>query len=211
MNNSSERRSAVSVLRFAYAPLTVDTVDMITYGEVKDLKDTLISASYTPRMNSASQYAGGQEYDSYVAKAGGTLEIQLPALTASEETDLFGCNEDEASGVVTSNKEDVVPDIMVIYSTQTSKHKVNLYKFPKVKFTNQGEAVTTKNENGITYQAQTLSGNYAALLNTGDEMYSVKSVDPKTPEGKKLIEEWFATAVGGTKLGETKTANEPSV
>lgn len=200
MSNSTERRSAVSVLRFAYAPLTIDSKDMVTYGEVKDLDDTLISAGYTPRMNTASQYAGGQEYDSYVAKAGGTLDIQIPAITASEETDFFGCNKDETTGVVASNKEDVVPDIMVIYSTQTSKHKVNLYKFPKVKFTNQGESVTTKTESGITYQAQTLSGNYAPLLNTGDEMFVIRGVDPKTAEGKKTIDDWFATAVGGTVL-----------
>lgn len=200
MSRSNNRRSAVSVLRFAYVPLVTDSADAIVYGEVKDLHDTLISASYTPRMNTASQYAGGQEYDSYVAKSGGTLEVQIPAITAAEETDLFGCAENEDSGVVTSNKSDVVPNVMVIYSTETSEGNINLYKFPKVKFTNQGESVTTKNENGITYQAPTFSGNYAALLHNGDESYIVRGVNPKTEDGKKFIADWFATAAGGTAL-----------
>lgn len=200
MPRSNNRRSAVTVLRFAYAPLVVDSKDTITYGDVQDLHDTLISASYTPRMNTASQYAGGQEYDSYVAKSGGTLDVQLPAITAAEEKDLFGCAENETTGVVTSNKSDVVPNVMVIYSTETSEGNINLYKFPKVKFTNQGESVTTKNENGVTYQAVTFSGNYAALLYNGDENYIVRGVNPNTAEGKKQILDWFATAAGGTAL-----------
>lgn len=201
---STNRRSAVSVLRFAYATLVTDTKAATTYGDVKDLNDTLISASYSPRMNTASQYAGGQEYDSYVAKSGGTLDVQIPAITAAEETDLFGCAADDASGVVTSNKSDVVPYVMVIYSTETSEGNINLYKFPKVKFTNQGESVTTKTESGITYQSPTFSGNYAALLHNGDEMYNIRGVNPRTAEGKKMIDDWFATAVGGTSLDTTE-------
>ena len=200
MSTSTSRRSAVTVLRFAYAPLVTDSAEAATYGEVKDLHDTLISASYTPRMNTASQYAGGQEYDSYTAKSGGTLAVQIPTITAAEEKDLFGCALNDTSGVVTSNKNDVVPNVMVIYSTQTSEGNINLYKFPKVKFTNQGESVTTKNENGVTYQAPTFSGNYAALLYNGDENYIVRGVNPTTTEGKKQISDWFATAAGGTAL-----------
>ncbi|MCM1055941.1 MAG: hypothetical protein NC394_10525 [Bacteroides sp.] len=198
---NNNRRSAVSVKRLAYAPLVQDTKKAIVYGEVKDLEDILISAGYTPRMNTASQYAGGQEYDSYVAKAGGTLEIQVPALTSEDEAGFFGSRTDEATGVVASNKEDVVPNVMVMYSTETSEHMINLYKFPKVKFTNQGESTTTKTESGITYQSQTLSGNYANLIHNGDDMYSKKGVDPNTPEGKKFIDDWFASAAGGTSLG----------
>lgn len=208
MNNSSERRSAVSVLQLAYAPLVNDTKDMITYGEVVEMDNVLISAGYTPRMNSASQYAGGQEYDSYVAKSGGTVEIQVPALNASDEIGLFGCSEDETTGVVASNKGDVIPNVMVIYSTETSQGFVNLYKFPKVKFTDQGETATTKNESGITYQAQTLSGNYSALIHTGDDKFSIKGVDPNSDEGKALINAWFSSAVGGTKLEEAESENE---
>lgn len=199
-----ERRSAVSVLQLAYAPLVLDTKETLTYGNVVPMDNVLVSAGYTPRMNTASQYASGQEYDSYVAKSGGTVNIQIPALNSSDEVGLFGCTEDEETGVITSNKGDVVPNVMVIYSTVTSKGMVNLYKFPKVKFTDQGETATTKNENGVTYQAQNLSGNYSALIHTGDEKFNIKGVDPKSADGKKLIEDWFKTAVGGTVLDKTE-------
>lgn len=210
MNNSSERRSSVSVLRLAYAPLVKDTKDMLTYGDMVEMDNVLVSAGYTPRMNSASQYASGQEYDSYVAKSGGSIEIQVPSLNSSDEIGLFGCTKDEATGVVASNKGDVVPNVMVIYSTETSQGLVNLYKFPKVKFTDQGETATTKNENGVTYQSQTLSGNYSALIHTGDEKFNIKGVDPKSDEGKELIKTWFSSAVGGTKLGEATPETEPT-
>lgn len=208
MSNSSERRSAVSVLRLAYAPLVKDTKDIITYGGVVEMDNILISAKYSPRMNIASQYASGQEYDSYVAKSGGTIEIQVPALNSSDETGLFGCTKEETTGVVASNKGDVVPNVMVMYSTETSQGLVNLYKFPKVKFTDQGETAVTKNESGITYQAQTLSGSYSALIHTGDEKFDIKGVDPKSDEGKALIETWFSSAVGGTQIGKTEPENE---
>lgn len=198
-----ERRSAVSVLQLAYAPLVLDTKNMLTYGEVVPMDNVLMSAGYTPRMNNASQFASGQEYDSYVAKSGGTVNIQVPALNSSDELGLFGCTEDE-EGVVASNKSDVVPNVMVIYSTETSQGMVNLYKFPKVKFTDQGETATTKNENGVTYQAQNLSGNYSALIHTGDDKFNIKGIDPNSDDGKKLIEDWFKTAVGGTVLDKTE-------
>ena len=194
----------MSVLQLAYAPLGLDTKNMLTYGEVVPMDNVLMSAGYTPRMNNASQFASGQEYDSYVAKSGGTVNIQVPALNSSDEVGLFGCTEDEETGVVASNKSDVVPNVMVIYSTETSQGMVNLYKFPKVKFTDQGETATTKNDNGVTYQAQNLSGNYSALIHTGDDKFNIKGVDPNSEDGKKIIEDWFKTAVGGTVLAKTE-------
>ena len=83
---------------------------------------------------------------------------------------------------------------MCIYSTMTSDGKINLYKFPKCKFTSQGENVQTTDENGVTFNSLALQANYKALINKGVDMYCVKGLDPVTD--KASIDAWFATAAG---------------
>jgi len=195
---STERKSAVNVGKIAYAPLTLDSVATLTYGTVVDMSEVLVSVKYTPKMNQGKQFVSGREYDSYVAKAGGQLDVQVPALNAEDGNGLFGTTIDATSFVSKSTKDDVVPDVMVMYSTKTSGGKINLYKFPKCKFTDQGESATTSDENGITYTAQTISASYAALIHGGSEMYSIKGLDPTTDAA--TITAWFGTATGGTDL-----------
>lgn len=192
---STERRSAVTTLQFAVAPLTTDSAEKLEYGTPVILQDNLITAKYTPNMNKASQHASGVEVESYVAKNGGTLDITVRALNAADETALFGSKVDATTGVLVSNKDDIVPDNMVIYSTRRSDGKLNLYKFAKAKFTSQGESVQTIDENGITYQALSLQAGYKPTINNGNDMYVVKGADPTTD--KALIEEWFSSALGG--------------
>ena len=88
----------------------------------------------------------------------------------------------------------MVPDVMVMYSTKTSTGKINLYKFPKCKFTSQGESAQTTDENGVTFNGLALQANYKALLNTGKDMYVAKGLDPETD--KTTIDDWFKTASG---------------
>ncbi len=192
---STERRSAITTVKFAVAPVVTDTEEKLEYGDVITLQNTLITAKYTPKMNTASQYAGGIEVESYVAKNGGTLDITARALNSADEAALYGSKVDETTGVLVSNKDDIVPDNMVIYSTRRSDGKLNLYKFAKAKFTSQGESVQTIDENGITYQALSLQAGYKPTINNGNDMYVVKGADPTTD--KALIEEWFASALGG--------------
>lgn len=190
----TDRKSAVCTKRFAYAPLTTDNADTLAYGDVTEIKDILITTKYTPKMNSASQYASGVEVDSYVAKAGGALDVTIVNTNSADEVALFGAKVNTSTGVLESGKDDVVPDVMCIYSTMTSDGKINLYKFPKCKFTSQGENVQTTDENGVTFNSLALQANYKALINTGVDMYCVKGLDPVTD--KASIDAWFATAAG---------------
>lgn len=198
MSASNERRSPVSVLELAYAPLTVDSKDQVTYGAVVNMGGTLISANYAPQMNTTSQFAGGQQYDSYTSKSGGTVDIQVPGLNGTDQQGLLGYKLNSTTGLITSNKSDVVPFVMVIYSTETSEGRINLYKFPKTKFTTSGENATTKESNGVTFQTTTLNGTYSPLIKTGDDMFCLKGLDPV--EDSETINAWFATATGGTGL-----------
>ena len=194
ITQGTERKAAVCTERFAYAPLTTDSSETLAYGDVVEIKDILITTKYTPKMNSASQYASGVEVDSYVAKAGGTLDITIVNTNPTDDVTLFGSKLNETTGVLESGKDDVVPDVMVMYSTKTSTGKINLYKFPKCKFTSQGESAQTTDENGITFNGLALQANYKALLNTGKDMYVAKGLDPVTD--KATIDDWFKTASG---------------
>lgn len=194
ITQGTERKAAVCTERFAYAPLTTDSSETLAYGDVVEIKDILITTKYTPKMNSASQYASGVEVDSYVAKAGGTLDVTIVNTNPTDDVALFGAKVNTATGVLESGKDDVVPDVMVMYSTKTSTGKINLYKFPKCKFTSQGESAQTTDENGITFNGLALQANYKALLNTGKDMYVAKGLDPETD--KTTIDAWFATASG---------------
>lgn len=194
ITQGTDRKAAVCTDRFAYAPLTTDNAETLAYGDVNEIKDILITTKYTPKMNSASQYASGVEVDSYVAKAGGTLDVTIVNTNPTDDVTLFGAKLNETTGVLESGKDDVVPDVMVMYSTKTSTGKINLYKFPKCKFTSQGEGAQTTDENGVTFNGLALQANYKALLNTGKDMYVVKGLDPVTD--KTTIDAWFATASG---------------
>ena len=59
ITQGTERKAAVCTERFAYAPLTTDSSETLAYGDVVEIKDILITTKYTPKMNSASQYASG--------------------------------------------------------------------------------------------------------------------------------------------------------
>lgn len=127
-------------------------------------------------------------------KAGGTLDVTIVNTNSADEVALFGAKVNTSTGVLESGKDDVVPDVMCIYSTMTSDGKINLYKFPKCKFTSQGENVQTTDENGVTFNSLALQANYKALINTGVDMYCVKGLDPVAD--KASIDAWFATASG---------------
>jgi phi13 family phage major tail protein len=206
-------RPSVSTKRFATALLTEDSGTALTYGPVEEIATTLITAKYTPKMNSASMYASGIAVESYVAKAGGTLDITVVGLTAKEEQDYFGATVlSDSNDLIVENANDYVPDRMVMWSTQRSDGKMNLYKVMKAKFASQGEEATTSDDNGVTYNGTALQAEYKATVYSGDIMFKEKKVDPSTPEGAALIDAWFATALGGIVLtGTGSDANAPAV
>lgn len=200
ITQGTARKSAVSTLRFAVAPLTLDNGTTLTYGAVHEIENNLVTVKYAPEMQSASQYASGIEVDGYVAKAGGSLDVSLVNTNSEDDTILFGTAVEVATGVSVSNKDDIVPDVMVIYSTKNSDGTINLYKFPKAKFTSQGESTQTVDDKGVTYNSVSLQAKYKALINNGDEMYSVKGLDISSTEGKAFETAWFASATGGISV-----------
>ena len=198
MSINEHGRPSVSTKRFATALLTEDSGTALTYGDVKEIETDLITVKYTPKMNSASMYASGIAVESYVAKSGGTVDLTVVGLTAEEEADYFGAAVLAANNdLIVDNANDYVPDRMIIWSTQRSDGKMNLYKIMKAKFSNQGEQADTSDDNGVKYTGTSLQADYKALIRSGDIMFKEKKVDPDTEAGAALISAWFETALGG--------------
>lgn len=194
-------RPSVSTKRFATALLTEDSGNALTYGDVEEIETDLVTIKYTPKMNSASMYASGIAVESYVAKSGGTLDVTVVGLTADEEASYFGASVLAGSNdLIVDNANDYVPDRAVIWSTQRSDSKINLYKIMKAKFASQGEQADTSDDSGVKFNGTTLQADYKALINSGDIMFRMKKVDPNTPAGAALVEAWFATALGGVVI-----------
>lgn len=207
--NVERGKPAVCTDRYATAILTADTAETLTYGDVEEVASTLITIKTTPKMNSAELYASGIAVESYVAKAGGTLDVTVVGLTAEDEQRYFGSKVlTESNNLVVENRDDVVPDRMVIWSTTNSNGTKNLYKVMKAKFTSQGEEASTTDENGVTYNGTALQANYKATIRSGDIKFTIKSVDASTSAGKTLIDQWFATALGGITLTGTEDQSE---
>ncbi len=213
MSLNAHGRPAVSTDRFATAILTEDSGTALTYGSVEEIESDLITIKYTPKMNSASMYASGIAVESYVAKAGGTLDVTVVGLTAEEEKSYFGSTLlTDSNNLLVENKDDYVPDRMVIWSTTRSNGKKNLYKVMKAKFTSQGEEASTTDGSGVKFNGTALQADYKATINSGDIMFTLKDVDPETETGAALIAQWFATALGGIALtGTGSDANAPVV
>lgn len=201
----TSRAPSVSTDRLAFAPLTSDTDSTLTYGDVTEINKSLISVSRTPKMNSAKMYASGQAIASYVAKAGGQLQITMPSLDNSDEVLLFGKTYDETAKTVTNNKDDYVPAVMAIYSTDRADGTKNLYKVMKVKFAEGAENVETSDDSGTKFQSVQISGDYEQLIKNGDDVIVLRGVDPTTEDGKALISAWFGSALGGLPAGHYPT------
>ena len=115
-------------------------------------------------------------------------------------------NEDYASTkTVTNNKDDYVPAVMAIYSTDRADGTKNLYKVMKVKFAEGAENVETSDDSGTKFQSVQISGDYEQLIKNGDDVIVLRGVDPTTEDGKALISAWFGSALGGLPAGHYPT------
>ncbi len=202
---NTSRAPSVNTDRLAFAPLTADTDSTLTYGDVVEISKASISVSRTPKMNSSKMYASGQVVASYVAKAGGQLQITMPSLDNSDEVLLFGKSYDATTKTVTNNKDDYVPAVMAIYSTDRADGTKNLYKVMKVKFAEGAENVETSDDSGTKFQSVQISGDYEQLIKNGDDVIVLRGVDPTTEDGKALISAWFGSALGGLPAGHYPT------
>ena len=187
---NADRKSPIGLERLVIWPMTADDSEGITHGTAVEISKVLMTASDTPSIVQADQSADNQVVDSICAKNGGTLDLSVTNLNATDRVAIYGETADGETNI--TNKDDVVPYVAVAFMTRRSDGKVNLYKYPKVKFSEQQESFETIKKDGVTFAATALKGSYEPTLANGDARYVRRGVDPKTDA--TFVTTWFTTA-----------------
>lgn len=184
-------RSSINVKKLVMWALLTDSAAGTTYGDTaREFTNQLNSAKYTPKVQTAEQYGDGIKVEDYVAKDGGDLDITIRGFSEGDNEFLFG--ETSKNGTSVSNSEDIVPYVCVAYATERPDGKLNLFKFPKVKFMPQGEDSQQREGSSVKYGTANIKGTYSPLLSTKDDCYKRLGVDPKTDSA--IVEKWFSEA-----------------
>lgn len=193
-------KSSINVKRLTMWALEADTNEETIYKtEARSFTNQLNSARYVPKVQTAEQYGDGVKVEDYVAKDGGELDIVIRGFTDGDNEFLFG--ETNKNGTSVSNTGDIVPYVCAAYATERPDGKLNLFKFPKVKFMPQGEDSRQREGSTVNYGTANIKGTYSPLLSNGDDCYKRLAVDPKTDA--ELITKWFSKA---DYTGEETTA-----
>lgn len=189
-NTNIDGKSSINVARLVMWPLTSDTKEGITYGEVRTFPDELNSAKYAPKVATASQYGDGKKVEDYVAKDGGDIEVVIRGFAPGDEAFLFG-EKQTKDGTSVSNSGDIVPYVACAYMIELPNGHVNLLKFPKVKWMPQGADSKQREGSSISYTTATLKGTYSPTIKSGDDKYSRLNLDPSNEADAAVIESWF--------------------
>ncbi len=185
-------RSSINVKRLTMWKLLTDSITATTYdSEAYTFENELNSAKYSPKVETASQYGDGVKVEDYVAKDGGDIEATIRGFKQGDYAFLFG-EKETADGTSVSAADDIVPYNCTAYMTVRPDGKVNLYKFPKVKYMPQGEDSKQQEGSRIEYGTAQLKGTYSPLLSNNHDCYKRLGVDPNTES--QFIEKWFTEA-----------------
>ena len=185
-------RSSINVKRLTLWKLLTDDTTATTYDtEAYKFVNELNSVKYSPKVETASQYGDGVKVEDYVAKDGGDIEAVIRGFKQGDHEFLFGESK-TAEGTSISAADDIVPYNCTAYMTVRPDGKVNLYKFPKVKYMPQGEDSKQQEGSKIEYGTAQLKGTYSPLLSNHHDCYKRLGVDPDSDS--EFIEKWFSTA-----------------
>lgn len=198
---SNERRSTINIMRLTVWPQVIDSDEKLEYGEPVSIAKVLMTAKDTPSSSTGTQEGDGQTVEYYSSITGGAIALGITAINSADRVLFYG--ETIQNGTNVTNKNDSAGYIMVAYMSERADGLVNLKKFPKLRFSPQEESESQKTKGGLTYSTNNLQGEYLPTLKNGDAKYVRYGVDPKTVDGKAIIESWVTDAdFIGTEFAE---------
>ncbi|MGN0689264.1 MAG: hypothetical protein ACI4KH_02455 [Oscillospiraceae bacterium] len=162
-----------------------------TYGTALSFTNRFMSFTDTPKMVSASINGDGATTNTYNSKNGGDLTVNIQKLAGEERVVTFGETK-ENDNSISSGSKDLIPYTAAVFKVDNDDGTIDLYKYPKLKCTEQPTSVEQKSENGIKYSTAVLKGVYMDLKNTDKGRYILENIDESTEEGKKIIADWYA-------------------
>ena len=139
--------------------------------------------------NNSELYGDGELVESEVEEGAGTIALGIHGMTDEEYAAIFGC--ELRNGTVIESDDDEPVYCCVILMARSGKHKVNVRKWPKVRFQKPEESVSQK-ESNKTYSFLTLNGSFIECDRLGVKR-AKKTVTENTAEGRAFIEGWFGS------------------
>lgn len=180
----------INIKDLAIFPMITEETAAIaaTYGENKSFKNRFMSFNDTPKSQSGSLLGDGAITNQYSAKNGGDLTLNIQQLVAGERVALFDESE-ETDGTTSMGKDDLVPYCAVVFKVENDDGTIDLYKYPKVKFTEQQTGVEQKSENGVKYSTTSLKGTYIFDLKNKKARHIKEDMDEVTDAAE--IAAWY--------------------
>lgn len=161
--------------------------------EVPEYLARAIKATLSPILASGTLESDDEVEHDESEIVGYTVSIEASQLDDYIRAKVFGHRQDASGGVVVG-KDDVAPEIALLFRTRLSD-KEN-YKYTvlyKGKFQPNEESYETKKKDSITYSTEgAISGNFYTRTCDGVAKYSLRS-DNATETGKAKIAAWFTS------------------
>ena len=160
--------STVGLKNMVIAPLTVDTEETLTYGDLQ-LVAGAIEASITPE-NAAPdiQYADDIEFDVLYPDPEFTFTTKMADIPLAIQEKIFG-NQIDDNGVLIRSSTDKPPYFAVGFKSEKSNHKFRYVWLYKVRAKPLTENYATKE--GTTITRQTGDVEWTAIKRTHDGRY----------------------------------------
>lgn len=186
---------AINIKNLRIVPMkTEDTpTAAAVYDTPIDLTSRFMSFTDTPTQTSANLSGDGGITNTYVAKIGGTLALNIHRIKGAERAKIYGEQPSDDNSYA-MGKDDIVPYAAVIFTVENDDGTVDLYKYPKWKATEQPKTVEQKSESGVTYSTESLSGTYSFLRDCGEARYILEDLDP-VADAEKITAFYTVAAV----------------
>lgn len=201
----------INIKNLVFFPMKKEETDKTPaeYGTPLSFKDRFMSYNASAKSSSASINGDGATTNTYFAKNGGELTLNIQKLRGEERVVVFGETK-ENDGSISSGSTDLIPYVAVIFTVENDDGTVDLRKYPKVKLIEQPESGEQKGENGVKYSTAVLKGNYMDIKDKQRSRYICEDIDERTEEGKRKIADWYADGNPFSKVeatGDTETTD----
>ena len=194
--SSPKVSSTIGLKNMVIAPLTVDTEETLTYGDLQ-LVAGAIEASIAPDNADADvQYADDLEFNTLYSDPELTFTTKMADIPLTVQEMIFG-NEIDDNGVLIRSSTDMPPYFAIGFKSEKSDHTYRYVWLYKVRAKPMTENYATKEGSSITRQTGEVE--WTAIKRTHDNRY--KAVADEGENG-------FTTAMAAAFL---QSVYEPAV
>lgn len=203
--SNENARAAVGLERLAVWPVTKNTSDELTFGEVHELKHRLMAMTSTPKVVSGVLNADDMPVENVTETQGCDIDLDVTALNSEERVLFYG--ETLRNGTNVRSTSDTPGLLVVACMTKRADGLYNLKKYMAVKFIEQAQTNNTVELGNIKYDTIKLKGECYPPLKLNEYRYVRFGVD--LVKDADIVTKWFTEAeyIGPEDTATTQTTS----